>query len=102
MIRRPPRSTLFPYTTLCRSPCVGTDQADNVTGDNGSNKLYGLQGEDLMSGGAGDDVMEGNEDHDEDRQSTRLNSQSRQYFVCRLLLEYKERKTTRRTSLHST
>src|SRR5260370_42388507 len=23
MIRRPPRSTLFPYTTLFRSPCVG-------------------------------------------------------------------------------
>src|SRR5258708_16798061 len=27
MIRRPPRSTLFPYTTLFRSPCVRTDGA---------------------------------------------------------------------------
>lgn len=58
----------FANQLLCSAasnPCVGTDQADNVTGDNGYNKMYGLQGEDLMSGGAGDDVMEGNEDHDE-------------------------------------
>src|SRR5260370_16261945 len=27
MIRRPPRSTLFPYTTLFRSPSVGTEPA---------------------------------------------------------------------------
>src|SRR4051812_50163579 len=27
MIRRPPRSTLFPYTTLFRSPCVGDEAA---------------------------------------------------------------------------
>src|SRR5256885_3262201 len=26
MIRRPPRSTLFPYTTLFRSPCVGSER----------------------------------------------------------------------------
>src|SRR3989304_10490288 len=29
MIRRPPRSTLFPYTTLFRSP-VGKDESENV------------------------------------------------------------------------
>src|SRR5690349_23944112 len=27
MIRRPPRSTLFPYTTLFRSPCAATSRA---------------------------------------------------------------------------
>src|SRR2546427_10548075 len=27
MIRRPPRSTLFPYTTLFRSPLIGSDSA---------------------------------------------------------------------------
>src|SRR5436190_15741654 len=27
MIRRPPRSTLFPYTTLFRSRCIGLDSA---------------------------------------------------------------------------
>src|SRR3712207_9227188 len=40
MIRRPPRSTLFPYTTLFRSPVVGTTVGgltetvvDGLTGD---------------------------------------------------------------------
>src|SRR2546422_11769681 len=28
MIRRPPRSTLFPYTTLFRSPCAGSASDD--------------------------------------------------------------------------
>src|SRR5947208_14259449 len=35
MIRRPPKSTLFPYTTLFRSPavrCDGTDRAPPVGG----------------------------------------------------------------------
>src|SRR5260370_16171132 len=30
MIRRPPRSTLFPYTTLFRSPLHGSISADNL------------------------------------------------------------------------
>src|SRR5947207_3535194 len=30
MIRRPPRSTLFPYTTLFRSPCSSGEQAENL------------------------------------------------------------------------
>src|SRR5256885_16146474 len=29
MIRRPPRSTLFPYTTLFRSACYGADYAES-------------------------------------------------------------------------
>src|SRR2546430_5286574 len=29
MIRRPPRSTLFPYTTLFRSPCAGVDSVES-------------------------------------------------------------------------
>src|SRR5439155_9136475 len=53
MIRRPPRSTLFPYTTLFRSPTVSTDvYADAVK----------------MLSKAGD------RQHFEDRKSTRLNS----------------------------
>src|SRR5438067_7215637 len=31
MIRRPPRSTLFPYTTLFRSNCAKPFSADNLT-----------------------------------------------------------------------
>src|SRR3712207_9388827 len=32
MIRRPPRSTLFPYTTLCRSPGVREDERGHAAG----------------------------------------------------------------------
>src|SRR5256885_17144894 len=32
MIRRPPRSTLFPYTTLFRSDALAADGVDDVTG----------------------------------------------------------------------
>src|SRR5258708_23794298 len=35
MIRRPPRSTLFPYTTLFRSSAVDGEPADAVGGDGG-------------------------------------------------------------------
>src|SRR5438067_13233747 len=56
MIRRPPRSTLFPYTTLFRS---------NV-GD----------GNDTIEGGSGesDQLFAGSNTPNEDRKSTRLNS----------------------------
>src|SRR3712207_7807300 len=54
MIRRPPRSTLFPYTTLFRSD--DEDDAVRIANDT----MYGLAGG-VWSG-------------DEDRKSTRLNS----------------------------
>src|SRR5258707_5693019 len=77
MIRRPPRSTLFPYTTLFRSPpgdChAGADQA--LCGDRAGNSpdLPGL--------------------HPTGRRSEEHTSelQSRQYLVCRLLLEKKKK-----------
>src|SRR3712207_7387715 len=81
MIRRPPRSTLFPYTTLFRSvqPIGGVNE--KIEGfykvckvvDNIKNK--------------GVLIPFSNK---KDRKSTRLNSQSRQYLVCRLLLEKKK------------
>src|SRR5256885_12076791 len=48
MIRRPPRSTLFPYTTLFRSLKVGTLEAYPTTGQNqpdcvSGNPCYGPQ-----------------------------------------------------------
>src|SRR3712207_8294555 len=89
MIRRPPRSTLFPYTTLFRSAlahhvAVEPGRAERVFGDHPS------RGEDdeIGIGAAGRFGRAG-----EDRKSTRLNSQSRQYLVCRLLLEKKKRLT---------
>src|SRR3712207_7355418 len=68
MIRRPPRSTLFPYTTLFRShvPDDVVLQEDPVAAE----QVAGL-GEDL-AGGPG--VVHLGQPRDRDRKSTRLNS----------------------------
>src|SRR5690349_23085053 len=75
MLRRPPRSTLFPYTTLFRSPVAG---ADCLGSDMGGFSLQVLrESEDvggwLCSGGlrSGDSASQA---ADRDRKSTRLNS----------------------------
>src|SRR3712207_7921018 len=73
MIRRPPRSTLFPYTTLFRSPARELDH--RLAG-----RRRDLEGADLGV----EEVVGG-----EDRKSTTSELQSRQYLVCRLLLEKK-------------
>src|SRR3712207_7864948 len=84
MIRRPPRSTLFPYTTLFRS----AEGEVNLGIGAGREVNRGHESPDI------DQVVEGLELHIAlcrgDRKSTRLNLQSRQYLVCRLLLEKKK------------
>src|SRR3712207_7031481 len=74
MIRRPPRSTLFPYTTLFRSGAggVGTDLR-------GVHEV--VPGEDRL--GTRVLQVERSEEHTSELQS-------RQYLVCRLLLEKKD------------
>src|SRR3712207_8257324 len=91
MIRRPPRSTLFPYTTLFRSdfwrgPAKDTyekrvqDQQDAVA--NATAKTKKLV-EYLGEAGAGNMAYMRSEEHTSELQS-------RQYLVCRLLLEKKK------------
>src|SRR3712207_8195316 len=74
MIRRPPRSTLFPYTTLFRSDRreEPLGQARDVKGDDGEQAGDGQRARDAV----GDDaVLEVDErDRHQDRKSTRLNS----------------------------
>src|SRR3712207_8225673 len=89
MIRRPPRSTLFPYTTLFRSGPAnlrGGAGDDELSLRKAPGKLYGQDGDDLLLGAAGDDAIERSEEHTSELQS-------RQYLVCRLLLEKKKQKT---------
>src|SRR2546422_8514022 len=74
MIRRPPRSTLFPYTTLFRSeaeagPLVGHRQR---LGDAQVNLV--LAGRDLVVGGLDAELHVLERRHNRDRKSTRLNS----------------------------
>src|SRR5436190_9512820 len=78
MIRRPPRSTLFPYTTLFRSQVVREEPPDVEEG--GSTELDAL-----------DDGVERSEEHTSELQS-------HSDLVCRLLLEKKKKKTHNTTS----
>src|SRR3712207_8147794 len=101
MIRRPPRSTLFPYTTLFRSSPSVADDLDVVpvgVEDEGAVVVRVVLG--AQAGGAVVLVAGGDRRGVErvDRRSEEHTSelQSRQYLVCRLLLEKK--KTTPYTS----
>src|SRR3989442_4698091 len=71
MIRRPPRSTLFPYTTLFRSRLAGfevsTEAVSQFVSPEGLTKVTGMRSEEHTS-----------------------ELQSRPHLVCRLLLEKKK------------
>src|SRR3712207_8033667 len=98
MIRRPPRSTLFPYTTLFRSrkvfqhhgAVVGRREAgifpgQLIGGGDGRQpeRLRRLAPPEGCSRRYGHDVVVRSEEHTSELQS-------RQYLVCRLLLEKKK------------
>src|SRR3712207_8908958 len=75
MIRRPPRSTLFPYTTLFRSFC-GTIRASCTNRSDPNMKPF--------AGATMKRNLKRSEEHTSELQS-------RQYLVCRLLLEKKKK-----------
>src|SRR3712207_7256596 len=89
MIRRPPRSTLFPYTTLFRSAgdagavqaelvaVVGQREEEAPLADGGRHRVVRADHRPLRP-------VERSEEHTSELQS-------RQYLVCRLLLEKKNK-----------
>src|SRR2546430_8153491 len=83
MIRRPPRSTLFPYTTLFRS-------GGELAGRRQAKPVVVALGERV--GAAGLAALKRSEEH-----TSELQSQSN--LVCRLLLEKKKAATVQRTLL---
>src|SRR2546427_6626858 len=93
MIRRPPRSTLFPYTTLFRSP--------QPAGPGGR-----VAGKSVVDAPHGALELELEEGRRSEEHTSELQSQSN--LVCRLLLEKKKTKhcwrrfTPRRSRQHST
>src|SRR3712207_7838861 len=96
MIRRPPRSTLFPYTTLFRSALVPI--ADDVR-QVARPVLLDLAAASRETVNLG--VLDGDEVVNVDQISGRSEEhtselQSRQYLVCRLLLEKKTKLWHRR------
>src|SRR3712207_9015428 len=99
MIRRPPRSTLFPYTTLFRSLALlvparlrrGLRAHGRLVGPGscGPGRLVvGQRRADRRRGLVGD--AQRSEEHTSELQS-------RQYLVCRLLLEKKKKKKKTQT-----
>src|SRR2546429_4570713 len=101
MIRRPPRSTLFPYTTLFRSRDVRGDEhlVAPVADDEGG--VAAAKGDERVRRGAVDasdgisapQVAGGPEDRPGQSRSEEHTSelQSRLHLVCRLLLEKKKK-----------
>src|SRR5687768_18288276 len=88
MIRRPPRSTLFPYTTLFRSLTWTIDARDAVVDADASRIQQVIQN--LLSNAikftpTGKNVRLRSEEHTSELQS-------RLHLVCRLLLEKKKKK----------
>src|SRR3712207_8411771 len=89
MIRRPPRSTLFPYTTLFRSVVLVSAR---IAGIAFARLAHGIAAQ-LQGGEAGAmPELVGNHLVDGDRSEEHTSElQSRQYLVCRLLLEKKKK-----------
>src|SRR2546425_3025430 len=92
MIRRPPRSTLFPYTTLFRSRYIKRHHPIHIHGFSPSEidffaGRFGMTLEEVIRElvAAGLDELARSEEHTSELQSLA-------YLVCRLLLEKKKKK----------
>src|SRR2546425_2204689 len=81
MIRRPPRSTLFPYTTLFRSSSAPVFRHRHVGCDSGAERVLCAEPSGIHCPGPR------SEEHTSELQSLA-------YLVCRLLLEKKKKKNT--------
>src|SRR5437899_9454311 len=96
MIRRPPRSTLFPYTTLFRSCETASAPAGSchTALDLGLDTRYALTSELALVGTINPDFgqVERSEEHTSELQSLR-------HLVCRLLLEKKNKNSKANTQL---
>src|SRR3712207_7903455 len=95
MSRRPPRSTLFPYTTLFRSAFADENPSGGLEAEwDGEHypPLFGANESDMVDDAFADGAQEVyfasvcNGERSEEHTSE---LQSRQYLVCRLLLEKK-------------
>src|SRR3712207_7661048 len=97
MIRRPPRSTLFPYTTLFRSPLGLRHRSRSSRLP--EQQIYDPAPADMhpirLTQMPDHVLVERSEEHTSELQS-------RQYLVCRLLLEKKNEPSELKSPSHST
>src|SRR3712207_8888338 len=95
MIRRPPRSTLFPYTTLFRAGAEAMDETGRRDGIRANSRRLGDGAELRLSDPVNQlprPVQKGPRRPRSEEHTSEL--QSRQYLVCRLLLEKKNPQAT--------
>src|SRR3712207_8860944 len=96
MIRRPPRSTLFPYTTLFRSDNTSTADTQQPTPENATlegilESIKGMRADfKAMAAQPAPDVPVQTVTTSPRSEEHTSELQSRQYLVCRLLLEKKK------------
>src|SRR3712207_7538571 len=92
MIRRPPRSTLFPYTTLFRSSAMGGGKVELQSCAFDRNGGVEARGGIIVATGDGTTITANDCHFTGNTRSEEHTSelQSRQYLVCRLLLEKKK------------
>src|SRR3712207_8799899 len=88
MIRRPPRSTLFPYTTLFRS-------LEKCDGNIVDSLIYLENTIEENKCSIKDDICTTKEEFVSRSEEHTSELQSRQYLVCRLLLEKKKKLNTK-------
>src|SRR3712207_3088343 len=101
MIRRPPRSTLFPYTTLFRSDDLEAGKLGRIAAFVPQRRPGQTEGVDAVEPERVTVTLALNQ-HDEWRSEEHTSElQSRQYLVCRLLLEKKNIHLVSRLSCHS-
>src|SRR5258707_11193202 len=97
MIRRPPRSTLFPYTTLFRSPRRAPKPHENCRSTAPSTRPSASSTISRPFSPA-----PAKQAHSRSRSEEHTSElQSRQYLVCRLLLEKKKKLTSGRVLHHA-
>src|SRR3712207_7809096 len=95
MIRRPPRSTLFPYTTLFRSGGEdGRDLPPLLRAGRAQEDRRGLLGHARRRTGPAQGGPHLRDDDGRRSEEHTSELQSRQYLVCRLLLEKKNNNPT--------
>src|SRR2546422_6326979 len=101
MIRRPPRSTLFPYTTLFRSPLLTLYLTDNTPAEEivAARKSGFVIGAKYYPAGATTNSDSGVTSLRSEEHTSEL--QSRLHLVCRLLLEKKKRIQVETIKIHA-
>src|SRR3712207_8217276 len=92
MIRRPPRSTLFPYTTLFRSPSASAGSGSGCPSAGGCTaRQLGAAPQGSRPDAASGQRQARPESRRGRSEEHTSELQSRQYLVCRLLLEKKKK-----------